>query len=131
MRTHATIGAETLMAVLARYPENAFIRMGIDIARYHHERWDGGGYPDGLSGEAIPLAARVMAVADVYDAFRSDRCYRGALSHEATRSIILEGRGSQFDPVVTDRFRELEGTFQEIYETTARKSAGLLAVART
>jgi len=127
MRTHATIGAQTLMAVLERYPENAFIRMGIDIARYHHERWDGGGYPDGLGGEAIPLSARVMAVADVYDAFRSDRCYRSALSHEATRGIILEGRGSQFDPIITDKFQELEGTFQGIYEATARKRAGLCA----
>jgi putative two-component system response regulator len=115
------------MAVLERYPDNAFIRMGIDIARYHHERWDGEGYPDGLSGESMPLAARVMAVADVYDAFRSDRCYRSALTHEATRRIILEGWGSQFDPVITDKFYELESAFQEIYEATARKHTGVFA----
>ena len=121
MKTHAPIGAQTLMAVLARYPDNTFVRMGIDIARSHHERWDGKGYPEGLAGEDIPLAARLMAVVDVYDAFRSDRCYREGLDHVTTRGIVLEGRATQFDPVVTDKFLELEGVFREIYARTSRK----------
>lgn len=123
MKTHAAIGAGTLMAVLERYPDNAFLRMGIDIARWHHERWDGAGYPDGQAGEQIPLSARVMAVVDVYDAFRSDRCYRRGLTHEATRQIILEGAGTQFDPVVTSKFEEMEEAFSAIYEQTARRRA--------
>jgi putative two-component system response regulator len=121
MKTHATIGAQTLMAVLERYPENTFLRMGIEIARYHHERWDGAGYPEGIAGERIPLSARVMAVVDVYDAFRSDRCYRSGLTHEATRTIILDGEGTQFDPVIAGKFEELETTFHNIYEATARR----------
>lgn len=121
MKAHAAIGAQTLMAVLARYPENAFVRMGIDIARSHHERWDGKGYPEGLAGADIPLAARLMAVVDVYDAFRSDRCYRRGLDHEATRTIVLEGRGTQFDPMITDKFLELEEAFREIFARTSRR----------
>jgi putative two-component system response regulator len=127
MKTHAAIGAETLMAVLERYPDNTFLRMGIDIARYHHERWDGSGYPEGIAGDGIPLSARVMAVADVYDAFRSDRCYRSGLTHEATRAIILDCKGTQFDPVIAAKFEDLEATFHEIYETTARRHSGRAA----
>jgi putative two-component system response regulator len=121
MKAHAAIGAQTLMAVLARYPENAFVVMGIDIARSHHERWDGKGYPEGLAAEAIPLAARLMAVVDVYDAFRSDRCYRSGLDHPTTRRIVLEGRGTQFDPMITDKFLELEESFQEIFARASRR----------
>jgi putative two-component system response regulator len=121
MKAHALIGAQTLMAVLARYSDNAFVRMGIEIAKSHHERWDGRGYPEGLAREDIPLAARLVAVADVYDAFRSDRCYRNGLDHETTRRIILEGRATQFDPVITDKFLELEATFRDIYSRISRR----------
>lgn len=121
MKTHAAIGAETLMAVLARYSDNAFVRMGIEIAKSHHERWDGKGYPEGVAGEDIPLAARLVAVADVYDAFRSDRCYRCGLEHETTERIILEGRATQFDPVITDKFQELSETFRHIYSRTSHR----------
>jgi putative two-component system response regulator len=112
MKTHTTLGARTLEAVEGQYPNNAFIRMGIEIARWHHERWDGKGYPEGLSGTDIPLSARIMAVADVYDALRSNRCYRPALSHEKSREIIFEGRGTHFDPDVVEAFRGLETTFE-------------------
>jgi putative two-component system response regulator len=116
MKTHTTLGARTLEAVEAKYPKNAFIRMGIEIAHWHHEKWDGKGYPDGLSGKAIPLSARIMAVADVYDALRANRCYRPAMSHEKTRAIILDGCGSHFDPDVVEAFRELETTFERLSE---------------
>ncbi|MEI6450332.1 MAG: HD domain-containing phosphohydrolase [Actinomycetes bacterium] len=104
MKRHTTLGADTLRAVLAEYPSNAFLVMGIEIAQSHHEKWDGGGYPQGLAGEAIPLAARIMAVADVYDAVRSKRSYKPAMPHAAAREVIVDGRGSQFDPVVVDAF---------------------------
>ena len=114
MQTHTTIGAQTLQIVLKRYPKNHFINMGISIARSHHERWDGGGYPEGIKGEAIPLSARIMAVADVYDALRSKRPYKEALTHGQTREIIYNERGTHFDPDVVASFLDLEKTFLQV-----------------
>jgi putative two-component system response regulator len=116
MKAHTTLGARTLEAVQGNYPNNAFIRMGIEIARWHHEKWNGKGYPDGLSGTAIPLSARIMALADVYDALRSNRCYSPAMSHEKSREIIFEGCGSHFDPDVVEAFRGLETAFKSLSE---------------
>jgi putative two-component system response regulator len=84
--------------------------MGIEIALYHHEKWDGSGYPDGLIGRNIPLSARIMAIADVYDALRSDRCYRKGLTHEVVRSMILESDGTHFDPELVQAFLQIEDT---------------------
>ncbi|MCX5793719.1 MAG: response regulator [Elusimicrobia bacterium] len=114
MKTHAAIGADTLRTARGRYPGSLFLNMGSDIARSHHERWDGGGYPDGLAGEAIPLAARIMAVADVYDALRTRRPYKPAFTHEQSRALILEGAGSQFDPSAAAAFRAIEAEFAAI-----------------
>ena len=114
MKTHSSIGAENMQVVYNNYPENAFVGMGIEIALYHHERWDGTGYPDGLVGLNIPLSARIMAIADVYDALRSDRCYRKGFSHEETMEIMREGDGSHFDPEIMKYFFELEDIFQQI-----------------
>lgn len=111
MKSHTVIGADNLQLVFNNYPNNLFIGMGIEIALYHHERWDGSGYPDGLVGRNIPLPARIMALADVYDALRSDRCYRKSLSHEQTRKIILEGNGTHFDPEVVTAFLRIEDIF--------------------
>jgi putative two-component system response regulator len=111
MKSHTVIGADNLQLVYNNYPGNMFVGMGIEIALYHHERWDGSGYPDGLVGKNIPLPARIMALADVYDALRSDRCYRKGLTHDQTRSIILEGDGKQFDPEVVMAFLRLEDIF--------------------
>ena len=114
MKTHSSIGAENMQVVYNNYPENAFVGMGIEIALYHHERWDGRGYPDGLVGVNIPLSARIMAIADVYDALRSDRCYRKGFIHEETMGIMREGDGSHFDPEIMKYFFELEDIFQQI-----------------
>ena len=111
MKTHSLVGAATMEAVNDIYKNNAFINMGITIARSHHERWDGTGYPEGLKGEDIPLAARIMALADVYDALRSNRCYKGALSRDRSREIIENGCGTQFDPVIGKAFLAMEGEF--------------------
>ena len=110
------IGARTLQTVREAYPNNAFIGMGMEITRSHHEWWNGRGYPEGLAGEAIPLSARIMAVADVYDALRMERCYKPAFSHEKSVAIIQEGKGTQFDPVVVEAFLKLEKTFRETVE---------------
>ena len=116
METHTVLGAETLQAVKAQYPNNAFVNMGIEIARSHHEKWNGMGYPDGLSGEEIPLCARIMTVADVYDALRSDRCYKKAFSHEKSRDIIQNDSGTHFDASLANAFLDIEREFDAINE---------------
>ena len=114
MRTHPKIGGDTLREVDRQYPGNAFIRTGIDIAECHHERWDGGGYPRGLRGEQIPLVARILALADVYDALTSRRCYKEAFSHERSREIIVAETGKHFDPDVAQAFLAREQEFKQV-----------------
>jgi len=118
MKTHAVIGAENMQTVFNRYADNPFIGMGIEIALYHHERWDGSGYPDGLVGRNIPLSARIMAVADCYDAIRSNRCYRKGLDHETVKKIMLAESGSHFDPEIIKAFIALEDRFNHINDST-------------
>ena len=115
MKTHTTLGANAIEnAQLIAGTHEPLLDMAVQIARYHHEKWNGSGYPCGLSGEAIPLAARLMAVADVYDALISDRVYRRALSHEQALAIISAGRGQHFDPAVADAMIALEADFRRI-----------------
>lgn len=120
MRTHAAIGAETLAAVLDSYPRNELIRMGRDIARSHHERWDGSGYPVGFAGDSIPLAARILVVTDQYDALRSKRPYKPAFDAAKTYSIIADGDGrsspGHFDPRVLNAFKAIANEFEAIHE---------------
>lgn len=119
MKTHTVIGYETLNEVHQKFGSNAFIEMGMVIARSHHERYDGFGYPDKKKGEDIPLAARIMAIADVYDALRSKRVYKDAFPQEKAVSIILEGRGTQFDPILVDAFERVAEKFYMISTTMA------------
>lgn len=111
MKAHTSLGANTLRAVIEKHPGISFIRMGIEIAESHHEKWDGTGYPNGLKGEAIPLSARILALADVYDALTSARCYKDAFSHEKSRQIIVEGIGKHFDPRIVEAFLNCEEKF--------------------
>jgi putative two-component system response regulator len=114
MKQHARIGGETLDAALHAHPRAEYLRLARDIAWCHHERFDGKGYPHGLAGEEIPLCARIVAVADVYDALTTKRVYKPAFSHDVARSIILEGRGTQFDPALVDAFLAREDEFIEV-----------------
>ncbi len=114
MQKHCTLGSDTLATVLKRHPENQFLRMGVRVARSHHEKWDGSGYPDGLQRESIPLEARIVGLADFYDALTSNRCYRPAFSHEVTCKMIDEGDGQHFDPVVVAAFREVGEQFWRV-----------------
>jgi putative two-component system response regulator len=111
MKKHSLRGADTLASVQKRYPDNQFLRMGVEVARSHHERWNGEGYPDGLKGEEIPLAARIVALADFYDALTSNRCYRSAYSHEDTVELIEQASGTHFDPDVVAAFRASASPF--------------------
>lgn len=119
MKEHSSIGANTLQAVLEKYPGNEFIKMGIEVARSHHEKWNGRGYPDGLSGQEIPLSARIMALADVYDALRSRRHYKDPFSHEKAVSIIREESGAHFDPAVVNVFLQEEKGFSDTWDRLA------------
>jgi len=105
MKTHARLGADAIArAVEDTHQPVEFLAYAHQIALHHHERWDGGGYPDGLAGEAIPLAARLMALADVFDALISRRVYKGAMAPEQARAIMAEQRGAHFDPDLLDVF---------------------------
>lgn len=114
MRTHAAVGTETIRSVRARSPDSTFLKMAEQIAHGHHEWYDGNGYPQGVSGEAIPLSARIAALADVYDALTSRRVYKAAMPHEKARTIIVEARGTQFDPDIVDAFLACEDEFQAL-----------------
>jgi putative two-component system response regulator len=114
MKSHTRIGGETLRVVDREHPGNMFIRMGIDIAESHHEQWDGSGYPRGLAGESIPLAARIATVGDVYDALTSQRYHKRALSHDESREIIVSGAGRHFDPEVVNAFLASEVEFVRV-----------------
>jgi len=115
MKHHSALGREAIaMAEKLLGAPSSFLRHAREIAHYHHEKWDGSGYPSGLAGEQIPVSARLMAIADVYDALISRLVYKPALPHARAVEIIREGRGRDFDPVMTDAFLEIEGEFAQI-----------------
>lgn len=111
MKQHSQIGADTLQAALDKYPGAEFLRIARDIALSHHERWDGSGYPNGLAGNEIPLSARIVALADVYDALTMKRVYKTAMSCEVAHGIITDLAGKQFDPLVVQAFLAVEPQF--------------------
>jgi putative two-component system response regulator len=113
MKTHAAEGENIIDSIIAESGSEGFLLNAKLFAGYHHEWWDGTGYPRGLKGEEIPLQGRVMAIADVYDALISDRSYKSAFTHEKAVEIIRESRGSHFDPKIVDVFLEVNGLFKE------------------
>ena len=115
MKTHTIRGADMIKASLAALEEPGYITIAWQVARHHHERWDGSGYPDGLHGEMIPLCARVVAVADVFDAVSQDRCYRGAMSLDESFAIIEQGAGTQFDPLIAKVFLQMRDKVEEVF----------------
>lgn len=116
MKTHATIGGDTLRDIEKEldWGESTFLTMGRDIAYAHHEKWNGSGYPNRLAGEAIPVAARIMAIADVYDALTSKRCYKDAFPHEKATEIICDGRDTHFQGVLLDVFLLCQEQFKGV-----------------
>ncbi len=114
MRTHVDIGAQTLQSVIERTPHVGFLNMALDITQGHHEWYNGKGYPNGVSGEDIPLSARIAAIADVYDALTTRRPYKEPFPHQKTVDIIKSSIGTQFDPVLGEAFMAKEKEFARL-----------------
>lgn len=115
MKTHTTLGRDAIVAAETdAMLDNPFFRYAKEITYSHQEKWDGSGYPEGLMGNTIPLSARLMAVADVYDALISERVYKSAFTHEVAVEMIRDGRGSHFDPDMVDAFLSLSEAFRAI-----------------
>ena len=117
MKQHANIGADILGAIHFPYPV-------VPIVRHHHEAWDGSGYPDKLKGVAIPLGARILSVVDCFDALTSDRPYRPRLSVEDAIAILVQRRGSMYDPLIVDKFIEAQAQLSELAEADRGRKRG-------
>ncbi|OIP50243.1 MAG: hypothetical protein AUK31_05160 [Fibrobacteres bacterium CG2_30_45_31] len=116
MKGHTILGYEVLESATFELHNDPMVIVAAQIAKSHHEKWDGTGYPEGLKGENIPIGARLMAVADVYDALVSKRVYKEPMSHEDAVNIILEGCGSHFDPDIVDAFKEIADKLPGVYK---------------
>ena len=128
MKTHTTLGRDAIVAAESdTTQDNPFFRYAKEITYSHQEKWDGSGYPEGLMGNNIPLSARLMAVADVYDALISERVYKAAFPHEQAVEIIRDGRGSHFDPDMVDAFLALSEEFRRIAQRFADGEPAMLA----
>jgi putative two-component system response regulator len=119
MKSHTIVGFDALNAAIKKYPNAEYLHMSAQIARSHHEKYDGSGYPDGKKGNDIPLCARIVALADVYDALVSKRVYKSAFPHEMAKSIIIGERGRQFDPLIVDAFSDRQEEFRKVLEEYA------------
>ncbi len=114
MKKHTIYGNESLLRAEEEIKDESFLRFAREIAYTHHEKWDGSGYPEGVSGDEIPLSGRIMAIADVYDALISKRVYKPPFTHSKAVSIINEGKGHHFDPVLIECFGKIEESFRQI-----------------
>jgi PAS domain S-box-containing protein len=114
IKRHTIMGGNALKAIESQIEGKSFLAMGKEIAYNHHEKWDGSGYPRGLKGEAIPLSARIIAVADVYDALTTKRFYKKAYSHEKAKAMIIRLKGKHFDPEIVEAFIAIEAEFNRV-----------------
>jgi response regulator RpfG family c-di-GMP phosphodiesterase len=120
MKEHAKIGGDLISDIYLKTGSPS-LRIAFELTMYHHEKWDGTGYPAGLSGTGIPFAARIMALADVYDALTTHRVYKEAFSHEKAKQIIIEGKAKHFDPDLVDIFLALEDKFIKLKKSLSDK----------
>ncbi len=114
IKNHTLLGAEVLSSAAKSLDFQSYFQIGIQVVKHHHENWDGSGYPDGLTGDTIPLSARIMAIADVYDALRSNRPYKKPYSHKKAKEIIIAESGKKFDPDIVEAFINIESYFEKI-----------------
>ncbi len=119
MKKHTTVGREIIDQAISIVPEPGYLDEAKNLAGYHHERWDGSGYPSGLAAEEIPLSARIMAVADVFDALVSRRSYKEGFPFDVAMDIIRDGVGSHFDPVVAQAFINASDEVRRVAESFA------------
>ena len=128
MKEHSALGGKIIQETFGHLFDIDYETMAFHVARFHHEKWNGKGYPDGLKGEQIPLCARIMAVADVFDAVSSKRCYRDAMPLEACYDIIRKGRGEDFDPDVVDAFlsdtEQVERIYYQMIDGAKQRKSG-------
>ena len=128
MKEHAPVGGKIIQETFGHLFDQEYETMAFQVARFHHEKWNGKGYPDGLKGEQIPLCARIMAVADVFDAVSSKRCYRDAMPLDACYDIIRKGRGEDFDPDVVDAFlsdtEQVERIYYQMIDGAKKRKSG-------
>lgn len=115
MKTHTVIGGALLKDIQER-TGSSYLQLAYEVAKYHHERWDGTGYPEGLTGEGIPLSARIVALADVFDALTAERCYKDAFAYEKAKAMVIGERGRHFDPMVVDAYLRHEKEWQAVLE---------------
>jgi response regulator RpfG family c-di-GMP phosphodiesterase len=127
IKRHAVLGGDAIQAIESKIEGRSFLHLGKEIAYNHHEKWDGSGYPRGLRGEGIPLSARIVALADVYDALTTKRFYKEAFSHEKSKQIIFGLKGTHFDPEVVDVFLLLEEEFNRVREEKLRGETELMS----
>ena len=116
MKSHSAEGARIVENVLSEVDDLEFKKIAINVAHYHHEKWDGSGYPDHLHSEQIPLEARIMALADVFDALVSKRCYKESFSYDKAFNIIEESLGTHFDPVLGQKFIACRNKLEQLYD---------------
>ena len=127
LKRHTQFGGDAINAIESQIEGRSFLYLGKEIAYHHHEKWDGSGYPNGLKGEEIPLCARIVAMADVYDALTTKRFYKLAYSHEKSVQIIVSKKATHFDPLLVDVFLHLEDEFNRIREEKLREEIDLIA----
>ena len=117
IKTHTTIGSHVIDSIATNLPDtDQYLKFAKEICHYHHERWDGHGYPASLKGEEIPLAARIISIVDVYDALISPRCYKEPFTHDVSMNILIEGSGTQFDPKIIEILPDVADAFKQIEE---------------
>ena len=116
MKMHTTAGKKIIEGAMQLTADSGYLNEALNLALYHHEKWDGTGYPQGLKAEEIPLSARIMAVSDVFDALVSSRSYKEPFSFDKAMEIIKEGAGKHFDPVIANLFYENRDKVKEIFE---------------
>ncbi|MBP5602600.1 MAG: HD domain-containing protein, partial [Treponema sp.] len=116
MKTHAQKGAVIVKEVLSESTDKNFVRIAVNVAHYHHEKWDGSGYPEKLKGEAIPFEARIMALVDVFDALVSKRCYKNSMDFDQAFDLIQQDLGKHFDPTIGKIFIECRPQIEEYYK---------------
>jgi response regulator RpfG family c-di-GMP phosphodiesterase len=126
IKRHTILGGDAIKAIETKIEGKSFLALGKEIAYNHHEKWDGSGYPRGLNGEEIPLSARIIALADVYDALTTKRFYKDAYNHERSRQIIIDLKETHFDPEVVDVFLALEDEFNRIRQEKLEDESELM-----